>query len=143
MEVARCDASNALAIAIEKEPLLPLGHLSEQNVCAPHFLCYDCHSRGLPRASGRSLNRLTALAGGRVLLASGASVEYDWLVLALGSDSVFFGIEGVKEYCLPFCTYDDAMRVSILALGLCQACILHFRFACELVALAQCMLSSA
>lgn len=52
--------------------------------------------------------------GGRVVLASGAAVEYDWLVLALGSDSVFFGIPGVKEHCLPFCSYNDAVRVSPL-----------------------------
>lgn len=45
------------------------------------------------------------------MLASGAAVEYDWLVLALGSDSVFFGIPGVKEHCLPFCSYNDAVRV--------------------------------
>lgn len=50
-------------------------------------------------------------AGGRVVLANGSAVEYDWLVLALGSDSVFFGIEGVRELCLPFNTYSDAMRV--------------------------------
>ncbi len=50
-------------------------------------------------------------AGGRVLLSSGVAVEYDWLVLALGADSVFFGIEGVKEHCIPFCSYPDAMKV--------------------------------
>ena len=53
-------------------------------------------------------------AGGRVVLSSGVAVEYDWLVLALGADSVFFGIEGVKEHCVPFCTYSDAMRVYLL-----------------------------
>ena len=47
-----------------------------------------------------------------MMLENGSAVEYDWLVLALGSDSVFFGIEGVKELCLPFNTYSDAMRVS-------------------------------
>lgn len=47
-------------------------------------------------------------------MANGSAVEYDWLVLALGSDSVFFGIDGVKELCLPFNTYSDAMRVRSL-----------------------------
>ena len=57
-----------------------------------------------------------------MLLANGAFVEYDWLVLALGSDSVYFGIEGVKEFCLPFCTYEDAMRVSsCILLHMCTA----------------------
>lgn len=45
------------------------------------------------------------------MLSSGVAVEYDWLVLALGADSVFFGIEGVKEHCVPFCTYQDAVKV--------------------------------
>ena len=49
-----------------------------------------------------------------MVLSSGVAVEYDWLVLALGADSVFFGIEGVKEHCVPFCTYSDAMRVRFL-----------------------------
>lgn len=49
-----------------------------------------------------------------MVLSSGVAVEYDWLVLALGADSVFFGIEGVKEHCVPFCTYSDAMKVPFL-----------------------------
>ena len=51
------------------------------------------------------------VAGGRVVLADGAAVEYDWLVLALGSRSATFGIPGVRELALPFCTFDDAQRV--------------------------------
>ncbi|CAK0735911.1 hypothetical protein CVIRNUC_000660 [Coccomyxa viridis] len=58
---------------------------------------------------GKSVTALSS--GGRVVLSSGVAVEYDWLVLALGADSVFFGIEGVKEHCVPFCTYSDAMKV--------------------------------
>ena len=46
-----------------------------------------------------------------MVLSSGVAVEYDWLVLALGADSVFFGIEGVKEHCIPFCSFSDAMKV--------------------------------
>ncbi len=46
-----------------------------------------------------------------MVLANGSAVEYDWLVLALGSDSVFFGIDGVRELCLPFNSYSDAMQV--------------------------------
>ncbi len=49
--------------------------------------------------------------GGRVLLSDGAAVEYDWLVLALGSDTATFGIEGVRELALPFNSYEDAVRV--------------------------------
>lgn len=53
-----------------------------------------------------------------MVLSSGVAVEYDWLVLALGADSVFFGIEGVKEHCIPFCTYPDAIKVT----ATCRCC---------------------
>ena len=46
-----------------------------------------------------------------MVLADGGAVEYDWLVLALGSRTATFGIPGVRELALPFCTFDDAQRV--------------------------------
>ncbi len=49
--------------------------------------------------------------GGTVRLSNGTTLEYDWLVLALGSSVNTFGIPGVKEYALPFVTYDDAVKV--------------------------------
>ena len=49
--------------------------------------------------------------GGTVVLDSGEGLPYDWLVLALGAETNTFGIPGVKEYALPFSTYDDADRV--------------------------------
>lgn len=66
-------------------------------------------------------------AGGRVVLSSGVAVEYDWLVLALGADSVFFGIEGVKEHCIPFCSYPDAMKVQSLPASCAHAIPTHCR----------------
>jgi Pyridine nucleotide-disulphide oxidoreductase len=50
-------------------------------------------------------------AGGRITLADGQHVEYDWLVLALGSETSTFGIPGAKELATPFCTYADALKV--------------------------------
>ncbi len=50
-------------------------------------------------------------AGGRVTLASGEEVEYDWLVVALGGESSTFGIPGVRELAVPFCTFTDAQQV--------------------------------
>lgn len=52
-------------------------------------------------------------AGGTVKLVNGATVEFDWLVLALGSGVNTFGIPGVKQYALPFVTYDDAVKVRV------------------------------
>ena len=45
------------------------------------------------------------------MLQNGLSVPYDWLVLALGSETNTFGVPGVKELALPFSTYSDAVRV--------------------------------
>ena len=55
----------------------------------------------------------SARAGGYITLKDGQTLEYDWLVLALGAETVSFGIPGVRELALPFCTYDDAVRVRI------------------------------
>eukprot|EP00798_Chlamydomonas_sp_ICE-L_P017167 gene17167-23483_t len=49
--------------------------------------------------------------GGKVALANGAELEYDWLVVALGSQADSRGVPGVKEFALPFNSYEDAMRV--------------------------------
>ena len=70
------------------------------------------------RVQQRNTSRLSDLfTGGRVLLANGQQVEYDWLVLALGATGSTFGIAGVKELAVPFCTYEDAMKVGHLAFG--------------------------
>lgn len=50
--------------------------------------------------------------GGTVILTSGQSLPYDWLVLALGAETATFGIPGVKEYAVAFSTYEDAVRVN-------------------------------
>lgn len=63
-----------------------------------------------------------------MVLSSGVAVEYDWLVLALGADSVFFGIEGVKEHCIPFCSYPDAMKVLSSSMLCAPATYTHFSF---------------
>jgi len=49
--------------------------------------------------------------GGLITLADGQTVEYDWLVLALGAETTTFNIPGVKELALPFSTYNDAVKV--------------------------------
>lgn len=51
-------------------------------------------------------------SGGTITLVDGQQLQYDWLVLALGSSTSFFGIPGVKELALPFNDFKDAMRVA-------------------------------
>lgn len=42
---------------------------------------------------------------------SGGSLSYDWLVLAVGSTSNFFGIEGAREYSLELKSAHDALGI--------------------------------
>jgi NADH:ubiquinone reductase (non-electrogenic) len=50
-------------------------------------------------------------AAGRVVLDSGESVEYDYLVVALGAEADARGVPGVRERAVPFVSLDDALRV--------------------------------
>jgi NADH:ubiquinone reductase (non-electrogenic) len=51
-------------------------------------------------------------SGGTVRLASGAQVEYDWLVVSLGAAADPRGVPGVREYARPFITVEDAEFVA-------------------------------
>ncbi|KAL3693246.1 hypothetical protein R1sor_006897 [Riccia sorocarpa] len=50
-------------------------------------------------------------AVGTVVLESGTRVDYDWLVLALGSESKLDFVPGAPENALPFVTLEDALEV--------------------------------
>ena len=55
-------------------------------------------------------------AGGRIRLQGGSVLEYDWLVLAVGSQTNTFGIEGVKEHAVTFWSLDDVAQVPLRVL---------------------------
>ena len=64
-------------------------------------------------------------SGGTITLADGQRLQYDWLVLALGSSTSFFGIPGVKDLALPFNDFKDAMKVEHSLVTFCVApCVL-------------------
>ena len=46
-----------------------------------------------------------------VELADSESVEYDYLLVGLGSQTAFFGIEGLEEYALTLKSLDDALEI--------------------------------
>ncbi|CAN1188070.1 Alternative NAD(P)H-ubiquinone oxidoreductase C1, chloroplastic/mitochondrial [Linum perenne] len=50
-----------------------------------------------------------ANSAGTVLLQSGLLIEYDWLVLALGSEAKLDVVPGSAEFALPFSTLEDAL----------------------------------
>ncbi|WP_436924297.1 NAD(P)/FAD-dependent oxidoreductase [Halosimplex amylolyticum] len=46
-----------------------------------------------------------------VELADGADVEYDYLLVGIGSRTAFFGIDGLKEYAYTLKSLDDALAI--------------------------------
>ncbi|MBT9612249.1 MAG: NAD(P)/FAD-dependent oxidoreductase [Burkholderiales bacterium] len=51
------------------------------------------------------------LPHGKVALASGSSLDYDYLIIALGAEARYYGIAGLQEAALGLKTFDDAMRI--------------------------------
>ncbi|KAI5070484.1 hypothetical protein GOP47_0014827 [Adiantum capillus-veneris] len=49
--------------------------------------------------------------GGTVLLESGLTIDYDWLVLALGSESKRDIVPGATEYAIPFSSLEDVLEI--------------------------------
>lgn len=47
----------------------------------------------------------------RVLLAEKTAVEFDFLVIALGSETTYYGIPGLAEFAIPFKSSRDAERI--------------------------------
>ncbi len=46
-----------------------------------------------------------------VVLASGEKVAFDYLVVALGAETNYYNITGLKEHALPLKTFEDAIRL--------------------------------
>ena len=61
-----------------------------------------------------SISDLHVVAGGRIVLSGGSAVDYDWLVLSMGSESSTLGIPGVKEFAVLFNTISDALQASLV-----------------------------
>ena len=53
----------------------------------------------------------TGSDGRTVHLADGGTVEYDYLLVAVGSRTAFFGIEGLEEHALTLKSLDDALAI--------------------------------
>jgi NADH:ubiquinone reductase (non-electrogenic) len=62
---------------------------------------------GSGSSGGSSASR--SEGGGVVVLESGAALPYDWLVLALGAETLLGGVPGAREHALPFSSYADAL----------------------------------
>lgn len=51
------------------------------------------------------------LQNGKVVMAGGNSLDYDYLVIALGSETNYYGIPGLQGAALGLKTFDDAVRI--------------------------------
>jgi hypothetical protein len=58
------------------------------------------------------LNDGGSATGGSVRLASGGTIEYDWLVVSLGAAADPRGVPGVREHARPFVSLEDAEYVA-------------------------------
>ena len=47
----------------------------------------------------------------KVILRDGSEVKFDYLVVALGSESNYFNIPGAEKYCLPLKTVGEALEI--------------------------------
>lgn len=50
--------------------------------------------------------------GDKKLVTDKQSIDYDYLILALGCETSFYGVPGAKENCFEFKTFNDAMELS-------------------------------
>ena len=60
-------------------------------------------------ADEQGVRALPTTSAGHVVLGDGSQVEYDWLVLALGSVPNQRVVQGGEQYALQFNTYEDAI----------------------------------
>jgi len=73
---------------------------------------FDCESLKAP--STRFINeRVDALDTDErtIELADGSTVDYDYVLVAFGSQTAFFGIDGLREHSLTLKSLDDALEI--------------------------------
>ena len=75
-------------------------------------ITFDCESLKAP--STRFINeRVDALDTDErtIELADGSTVDYDYVLVAFGSQTAFFGIDGLREHSLTLKSLDDALEI--------------------------------
>lgn len=86
---------------------LAVGGLDERNVALPLSKLLKGKSVNLVIDTVQSID----LKQKQIRLAGGSTTSYDNLVIALGSETAFFGIPGLQEYSLTLKSVEDANRV--------------------------------
>lgn len=88
----------------------------KKTICIPYSDIFS--AEGEPASSGGKINFVQAeissidLQNKEVLTRGGETLNYDYLVIALGSQVADFGIFGVKEYAFQFKNLEDALLLN-------------------------------
>jgi NADH:ubiquinone reductase (H+-translocating) len=99
-------------------PLLP--QIASSNIDPRHIVQTIREIRGKRRFGFRRDTVLSIdLSARRIILASG-TIDYDVLVIALGSRSEYFGISGAREHTWDFKTLEDAVMLRDHVLDMCE-----------------------
>lgn len=56
-------------------------------------------------------NKITAIENKKIIFEDGNALDYEYAVVALGSETNYFGIRGLEEKSLPLKTLNDAIRI--------------------------------
>lgn len=97
--------SNLFEVATAEEDFVSLEQL-KKSITIPHVEMFDGENVELLQAEISEID-----AAQKIVSAGGKKIAYDYLVVALGSVSDYFNIEGAEKYSLPLKSYTDALRI--------------------------------
>lgn len=92
--------------------VVPLAGLLPSVLLLPGLLLCTSQDKVLEVQPEQTLQDGGSASGGTVRLASGAELDYDWLVVSLGAAADPRGVPGVRDYARPFVTLEDAEYVA-------------------------------
>lgn len=94
-EIAAIPSENIPDLTLKSAVLIPIANITARKPITP--ICDELIEL---KASKKKL-----------ILQKSGELEYQFLVLALGSETNYFSIPGLKEHGLPLKTFDDALRL--------------------------------
>lgn len=94
-EIASIPRQNAGVTLLKSSILIPLEDVVQNK--SIEFVCGEL----------KNLNKESK----KVLLEDGREISYEFLIFALGSETNYFNIPGLKRYSLPLKTFEDAIKL--------------------------------
>lgn len=97
--------SNLYEVATAAEELENIGDL-KKSICVPFEQMFKGKRLNFIQGEIRSIDPLRKIA-----VLPGKKIEYDYLILALGSQEEYFNIPGAKEYGIPLKSLPHALKI--------------------------------